>query len=72
MHLMLNRLQTRRALSMFLVARGAQARPSTNLSGVGVRRLVASHVRLREARMRITIVGRRHDRRHFDYIIIAL
>ena len=40
-----------RRLSRSLTVRRTQARPSANSSSVDVSRLVASHVRLREARM---------------------
>ena len=51
MHLVLNRLQLRRRLSRSLAVRRAHAIPIANSSGVAVRMLVASRVRLREARM---------------------
>ena len=51
MHLMLNRLQLRRRLRRSLAVSTAQAMPSANSFGVDVSRLVASRVRLREARI---------------------
>ena len=51
MHLVLNRLQLRRRLSRSLAVRRAHAIPIANSSGVAVSMLVASRVRLREARM---------------------
>ena len=51
MHLMLNSLQLRRRLSRSLAVRRAQTMERAASSGVEVRRLVASRVRLREARM---------------------
>ena len=47
----MNLLHDRRRLSRSLAVRREQARPSANSSGVEVSRLVASRVRLREARM---------------------